>query len=384
LALNHFEEINNIVVANVLKEALLIEGKREINVDDISENTKEDNIRIYINTLFKNYNDASINILNKIIEVSKNKKPQYIRWIISLVSGDMYFKIREDLKLYKNFEPIIIQFLDWQLQYNFDVESYITHHILHDTVPNENISDDVKNRLKEIVKNDNITIREFELQPIYKILNYGLEECINILYTKLTALKENGNPKHIFTHYFDYDKISEVELLPKFINTYEDFKLLVDKVLNYYQTPIKFIGADGNQYEAYINLDYFFKYTVKKEYLEKLFSELDENSIKILYKIVPVNLDYLDLIITNLNILEDIVDDKELMEYLTQVGKIKSWSRSHGENSDLVLSEEKLFSKLYESVNSLSLQLKIKEELKYINIQKRQELEDDISHLLDK
>ena len=39
---------------------------------------------------------------------------------------------------------------------------------------------------------------------------------------------------------------------------------------------------------------------------------------------------------------------------------------------------------IHKKVNSLSLQLKLKEELKYLEIQKRQELEEDIVHLLDK
>jgi hypothetical protein len=54
------------------------------------------------------------------------------------------------------------------------------------------------------------------------------------------------------------------------------------------------------------------------------------------------------------------------------------------QNSNLVLSEEALFTEIYKKVNSLSLQLKLKEELKYLEIQKRQELEEDIVHLLDK
>ena len=63
---------------------------------------------------------------------------------------------------------------------------------------------------------------------------------------------------------------------------------------------------------------------------------------------------------------------------------MKSWTRSHMQNSDLLLREEVLFTEIYKKVNSLSLQLKLKEELKYLEIQKRQELEEDIAHLLDK
>jgi len=388
MALNHFNKIENDFVSDVLKEALLLEGKREVNVNDISNYTVENDIKIYINALFKNYTDESINILNKIIAVSQSKEPQYIKWIISLISGDMYFKIREDRSLYKKFEPIIIQFLDWQLKYNFNIESYITHHILHDTINNDAISDEVMKRLEKIVKNDNITIRKYELKPIYTVLGYGLEECIEILYNKLSSLKENGNPKHIFTHYFDSDKVSEVELLKEYINDKEDFILLVRKVLEYYEVPIKFMGADGNKHEAFINLDYFFKYTVTREYLEEVFEELYRNrrieDIKLLYKIVPVNSEYLEVIVNNLNILENEIDEKELINYLNQVGKIKSWSRSYGENSSLLLDEEALFETIMNSVDSLSLQLKLKEQLKYIELQKREEIEEDISHLLDK
>lgn len=388
LALEHFDEIKNPLVTNALKEALLLEGKREVSIDDISDNTSEDDIKIYMNTLFKNYTDESIDILNKIIDASQSKEPQYIRWIISLASGDMYFKIRENPSLYKNFEHIIIQFLDWQLKYNFEAESYITYHILHDTINNDDISDDVKNLLEHIVKNNNITISEYELKPIYKVLGYGLKECIEILYNKLSSLNEKENPKYIFTHYFDTDKVSEVELLKEYISNYEDFKFLVNKVLEYYKVPIKFIGADGNEHEAFINLDYFFKCTVRKEYLEELFDELHNNdrveAIKLLYKIVPIQSNFLEIIVKNLNILEATIDEKELINYLNQVGKVKSWSRSHGENSSLLLNEEALFTEIMNRVDSLSLQLKLKEQLKYIELQKREELEEDISHLLDK
>ena len=388
LALNHFNEINNPLVTNVLKEALLLEGKREVSIDDISDSTSEDDIKIYMNTLFKNYTDESIDILNKIIDVSQSKGPEYIRWIISLASGDMYFKIREDVKLYKKFEHIIIQFLDWQIKYGFDVEDYITRHILHDTIINDDISHEVKNRLEKIVKNDNITIREFELKPIYKILNYGLKECIDILYNKLTSLKENGNPKYIFTHYFNSDNISEVILLEKLISDYDDFSLLVTKVLEYYKSPIEFIGNDGNKHKAYINLDYFFEYTVTKEYLDELFNGLHNDggidAIKLLYKIVPVNSEFLEIIVKNLNILKSTIDENELINYLNQVGKIKSFSRAHGENSSLLLNEEALFTVIMNRVDSLSLKLKLKEQLKYIELQKREELEKDISRLLDK
>jgi hypothetical protein len=281
-----------------------------------------------------------------------------------------------------------LQFLQWQLKYNLNIKSYIAHPILYKTIDNKNISKDIKKILKKIVENSNIVINEFDLEPIYKILNYGLAKCIDILYNKLTILDENKKPIYVFTHYFESAKVSEAILLKSFIKSYDDFKILVKTVIKLYEKPVKFIGTDGIEYEDYIHLDYFFKYTIKQEYIKELFDELikknDIDKISFFYTIVPVSSNYFDIIIQNLNLLEDVVSEEDLINYLRQVGNIKSSMRSHMQNSDLLLSEEKLFSKIYEQVNSLSLQLKIKEELKYLEMQKYQEIEYDKSKLLDK
>jgi hypothetical protein len=242
--------------------------------------------------------------------------------------------------------------------------------------------------LEQIVKNPNIVINKSDLEPIYKILNYGLRECIDILYDKLTILDENKKPIYVFMHYLESANVSEVILLKSFIKSYDDFKILVKTVIKLYEKPVKFIGTDGIEYDDYIHLDYFFKYTIKQEYIKKLFDELIKNNdidkISFFYTIVPISKDYLDIIIQNLNLLEDVVSEEDLINYLRQVGKIKSFMRSHMQNSDLLLSEEALFSKIHQQVNSLSLQLKIKEDLKYIERDKRQEIEYDIAKLLDK
>ena len=385
---NYIHEINDIDIINIFKEFAFNKGILDIKIDSITTNTTNDELRIYINSIFKNFSVVNIDILNRIVEVIEKKKQDDIRMFVAIISQKLYFTIADNVKLYKELEHIILKFLQWQYQYLFDIESYITHHILYETIDNKNISNEVKKVLEQIIKSHEIYIDEFGLKPIYGILDYGLEECINILYTKLTILDENKKPIYKFNYYFDSSKISEVVLLKSFIKSYDNFKTLVDRVVELYQHPIKFTGADGNKYEEYINLDYFFKYTVKQEYITELFDEFIENNniykIKFFYTIVPVSSEYLNIIIQNINLLEDKVSEDDLMNYLRQVGKIKSFSRSHMQNSDLILSEEALFTEIHKKVNSLSLQLKLKEELKSIEIQKRQELEEDIVHLLDK
>jgi hypothetical protein len=90
------------------------------------------------------------------------------------------------------------------------------------------------------------------------------------------------------------------------------------------------------------------------------------------------------VIVKNLNLLEDFVSENDLMNYIREVGKVKMYSSPSMQNSPTLLKEEKLFNELKNNINSLSLQLKINEELKYIKIRKKQEIEEDIARLLDK
>lgn len=388
ICINHLNEINDKNIIDIFKEFAFNNKILDINIDNINDSTTNDELRIYINSIFKNFSINDLAILNKIVEMIEEKEQNDIRMFIAIISQKLYFTIANQVELYKDLEHIILKFLQWQYQYSFDIESYITHHILYDTIDNKNISSEVKQTLVQIVQCHKIYIDEFGLKPIYKIIGYGLEECISILYNKLTILDENKKPVHIFNYYFDSSKISEVVLLKSFIKSYSDFEILINRVIELYEHPIKFIGADGNEYERYIHLDYFFKYTINQEYITELFNGFFEKNdieqIKFFYTIVPVNSTYLNIIIQNMNLLEDKVSENDLINYLRQVGKIKSFSRSHMQNSNLVLSEEALFTEIYKKVNSLSLQLKLKEELKYLEIQKRQELEEDIVHLLDK
>ncbi|MGJ0330076.1 SMEK domain-containing protein [Aliarcobacter cryaerophilus] len=388
ICINHLNEINDMNIIDTLKEFAFNNNILDINIDNIDTNTSNNELQIYINSIFKKFALDNLDILNKIVKVVEKKEPNDIKMFIAIISQRLYFTIREQIELYKELEHIILKFLQWEYQYFFKIESYITHHILYDTIDNKNISNEVKQTLEQIVQCHKIYIDEFRLKPIYRILGYGLEACISILYNKLTTLDENKKPIYVFTHYFDSSKISEVVLLKSFIKSYSDFEILINRVIELYEHPVKFIGADGNEYERYIHLDYFFKYTINQEYITELFNGFFEKNdieqIKFFYTIVPVNSTYLNIIIQNMNLLEDKVSENDLINYLRQVGKIKSFSRSHMQNSDLVLSEEALFTKIYKNVNSLSLQLKLKEELKYLKIQKRQELEEDLVHLLDK
>jgi len=390
MAQNHLEKINDEGIRNLIKDVLLNKGFKKIDIDNITRDTSNDDLKVYIDVVFTNFDESKLKILEKIVEVVADKKPDDIRMFISIISQRLYFIIADDNSLYHKFEHIILKFLQWQLQDKFDVESYLTHHILYGIAKNNDlkINNEIIEVLKEIINDNEIKINEFELRSIYTILDYGLSECIDILYSKVTSLKENGNPKYIFIHDFDINNISEVRLLKSLVKSYEDFKILIDKVWNLYARPVSFIGADGNTYEDYVNLDYFFKHIVSTVYIDRFFSELydkkEVDKIKLFYKIVPVSFENIDIIVNNLNLLDGIVSENELLNYLQGVGKMKMYSGSHMQNSPELLKEEKLFEDIKNRIDSLSLQLKLKDILKSIEIEKREEIERDISRLLDK
>lgn len=381
--------IKNEVTLNVLKELALDKGILPIVADDITNDTSIEDLKVYISSIFKNYTHNNLAVLNKIIEVIQNKDANEIRMFISIISQRLYFTINSAAELFEGLKSIILKFFDLQLQYKFNVESYLTHHIMETIKPIYGISEDIKNKLIEIINDNDIYIEKYDLQSIYKLLELNLNELLATLFHKLTSKTPDGKYRHYFSHYFDHGKITESLLIKDYIQSYEDFKSLVDQTLYYYNDFNEFIfDKQGNQKAIKIDLDYFLKYSIKKEYLEALFDELFTNNdlekIKILYTIVPVSNEYFDLIIKNLNALKDYVDDVKLMHYITQVGKIKTYLSAPLQNSDELLSEEELLQKIHNVVDDLSLKLKIKEELKYIEIQKKQEIENDIEHLLDK
>lgn len=385
LCLNHMDKIRNESVKNVLKEFALQNGIRAFGVEDINSETPDKDLKIYISVLFKNFTLDKLDILYKIVDIIEKKEQDDIRVFIGIISQNIYFTLKNNIEYYPNFEPIIVRFLDWQIQYNFEVESYITQHILEEVKSSYGLSEAVKTRLVLIIQNENIYIQNFDLKAIYDLLEYGLAALLQILYNKLIFKDVNGVYRYYFYHYFDSDKITESHLIVDFIKNYEDFQFLINKTLEYY---LGFTEYFEDKSECKINLDYFLKYAGKQEYLEEFFNELYEKNdiekIKILYKIVPVSFEYFDIMIQNLKILDKHIPNDDLINYLTRVGKIKSYSSAPMENSPQLLEEEALLLEIHNNIDSLSLQLRIKEELKYISIRKKQEIERDIEYLLGK
>lgn len=386
VCLNHMDDVINEPTKNVLMEFTLQNDIRTLRIEDINSETSDKDLKIYISVLFKNFTLDRLNILNKIVEIVEKKEQHDIRIYIGIISQSIYFTIKNHIEYYPNFEPIIVRFLDWQLQYHFEVESYITQHILEEVKLKYGLSEPVKTKLISIIEDEDIYIQDFDLKAIYDLLEYGLEELLQNLYNKLVFKDENGVYRYHFYHYFDSNKITESHLIVDFIKKYEDFQFLLAKTLEYYLGFTEDFGDNQNEYK--IHLDYFLKYALKQEYLEQFFNELYEKNdiekIKILYTVVPVSSEYFDIIIQNLKILDGNVANDDLINYLTQVGKVKSYSRAPMGNSPELLNEEEFLSKIYNSIESLSMQLLIKEELKYIEIQKKQEIERDIEFLLGK
>jgi len=389
VCVKHLGAVTDRMTLSVLKEFSYVNGLIEITLEDIGVETSNEDLKVFINSLFQSYNFSKLSLISQIVEVVKNKTPSEIRMFIAIIAQKIYFTGRDNPELYNDFEEIMVQFLDWQLEYNFEIESYLTNHILEKYKSHSEIPSIIKDRLLDIIKKDEIEIDEYHLKSIYKLLDLGLEELLPNLYNKLTSKKDDGTYKHYFPHYFDHDKVVETLLIKEYINSYEDFLLVIEKTVYYYNNFKPVLKDDnGEDYIRHLDVAYFLEYAKNEEYIKKLFNDLNEandiETISILFKIVPMSGAYIDVIINNINKLEDHIDERKLFEYLTRIGTLRMYSSAPMENSPELLSEEALLEQICDRVDSLSLQLKLKDELKYFILRKKQEVEQDIEHLLDK
>ena len=240
---------------------------------------------------------------------------------------------------------------------------------------------------KKFVENPNIQIDEHDLGRLYKVLDLHLEDLLANLYNKLTYKKKDGYYKYIFSHYLGSSDIAETHLIKKFVHSYEDFKILVARTLDYYRSFTEYPDETKSR-EIKIDLYWFLKSSRQESYIKQLFNELiqahNREVITILYKVIPVSLTYKELIVQIINFLSSHIPDDDIMNYLNQVNKIKSYSRGPMSNSSTLLEEEELFEYLSIHLESFSLKMNIREVLNYIGLEKRREIESDIEHLLDK
>lgn len=385
---NHFQEIESDVVKNVFKELVLQKGVVELSVDDICSDTSDNDLYIYLSVIFKDFNESRFNLVDKFISVIEDKESDTLKRYILNISGKIYFQLQGTDKpdLCKKFEPFVLRLLKLQFNNSFQFETYLTFS-LNIFKPLIGLSEQILNILKNTVKDETKNIDSHELAELYSLLDYGLEEVVENLYKKLISKKEDGFYRYYFHNYFDHDGLTETLLLKEYIKSYDDFIYLTHKTYEFYNQFTEYTDEEKTR-EIKIDLDWFFKYNINEEYLKLFFNDLYEKNnldkIKVFYKIVPISLNYQEIIIKNLNILQNHISDEKLMNYLEQMGKIKLYTRTHMQNSPEALNEESFFTQLLGSVESLSLKLKIKDKLKYIEIDKRREIESDIEFLLDK
>lgn len=210
---NHLDTIKDPKIVSVLKELSFDTGIVEISANDIKDTSTNDELKVYISSIFKNYASTKLEVLEKIIEQVAKKNPDEIRMFIAIISQKIYFQLSKDITLYPDFESMIIQFFDWQIQYHFNVESYLIHHSLEIIKEKYGVSDAIRDRLMSIITSNEIQINEFDLKAIYRILDLTLMDLLQILFDKLTSKKEDGYYRHYFSQYLDSDGLTESLLL---------------------------------------------------------------------------------------------------------------------------------------------------------------------------
>lgn len=382
----HLDAIESPMLKKVLKEAALVHGVEKISLESVQEDTTDEELEIYLNVLFSKFCIENVPIIKKIILNLNEKSFNQINRFSEIIAGDLYFLIRDKFELHPLFQDSIKELLELLLKHNLELGSY---HILLLEIYKEagTLSKELYAITKKFIESPNIKISEHDLGNLYKLLDLHLEDLLANLYKKLIYKKSDGHYKYTFSHYFGSTDVSESYLINKYVHSYEDFKTLVARTMDYYKSFSEYRDETKSR-EIKIDLDWFLKSTQEENYIKQLFYELmqvdNREDITILYKIVPISLTYKELIVQMIDFLSGHIPDDDIMNYLNQVNKIKSYSRGLMSNSSALLEEENIFEYLSTHLQSYSLKMKIRESLKYIALEKRREIESDIEHLLDK
>ena len=137
----------------------------------------------------------------------------------------------------------------------------------------------------------------------------------------------------------------------------------------------------NNQKPLRIDPEYFID-TRNESYVKNYFSHLinkkDVEKLKILYRAIPIENKYTDIIAKILDILIDNkIDIQDISEYLQRVNKIKSYSRGFLSNSEEILQEKDFFKDLRERVKDCALKNEIDGILSTLAYKIKMEIEDD-------
>ena len=106
--------------------------------------------------------------------------------------------------------------------------------------------------------------------------------------------------------------------------------------------------------------------------------------MKILYRAIPIENKYTDIIAKILDILIDNkIDIQDISEYLQRVNKIKSYSRGFLSNSEEILQEKEFFKDLRERVKDCALKNEIDDILSSLAYTIKMEIEHDKERFFD-
>ena len=261
----------------------------------------------------------------------------------------------------------------------------------------------IKNILMCFIKDTFIVMKDYELKELYKSIDYELKDILEILHQKLTFKKSNGHFLNDFWNLMSKDTVApnETRLIGEFLSSYDDFCFLCNKAYEYCKETIaykdmtelvnkhsEYAGKwENNKKPLRIDPEYFID-TRNESYVKNYFSHLinkkDVEKLKILYRAIPIENKYTDIIAKILDILiDDKIDIQDISEYLQRVNKIKSYSRGFLSNSEEILQEKEFFKDLRERVKDCALKNEIDGILSSLAYTIKMEIEHDKERFFD-
>jgi len=316
LAVKGIANISNNDASKTIDNFLFDSELTTLDIDCIDDTLDISELKRYVENSFRN---KDIALYQKLLIFFKKEEKENISWFVDTSFTKIYFILKNDSD-FSTYKPYMHELLDLIIKHRITPSIYLI--FILEYLEKNNISFEfVKNKIRQVIYipslNENleeIKIQKEDLLKLFHFLDYKLEDILDRVFLKILKAEWNKYNK-------DHN-IEECYLIKDYIKNYEDYKVFVHLVIDYYYNFTHCqTNKDGSVLDYKIDINYFFsslKNEDFKRYINELIENNDKEEILVLINVIPTKAKYKELLINALNFLDTNISNEAIITLLTK------------------------------------------------------------------